>query len=334
MMILFYTGSYPPDKCGVGDYLYNLNKSLTQMTSTVIIKSGLWDYVRNILLSKDKIQLINIQYPTVGYSKNKFTAFTPHLAFLFAFLLNLNISLTLHEYSSLSRRARIFLKIFKLCKTIIVTNIYEYEVLATDGFKPSRIKIIPIASNIPMARKSKNKIFDVVYFGIISKGKGIEHFFDAVTNLKMVHPEANILLLGFKPGIDLKYEENVLQKANLLNIKLILNKDENEVAELLASSRIALLPFPDGISERRGTALAAMQNDALIISYKGKFSSSFKDKCILCNTLDELKTSLINNYLRPDDSLQLLKAASIYAESFRWEQIAQQYKELSDENCH
>lgn len=27
-MLLIYTGSYPDDKCGVGDYVYNLNQEI------------------------------------------------------------------------------------------------------------------------------------------------------------------------------------------------------------------------------------------------------------------------------------------------------------------
>lgn len=30
-MLLIYTGSYPDDKCGVGDYVYNLNQELKRI---------------------------------------------------------------------------------------------------------------------------------------------------------------------------------------------------------------------------------------------------------------------------------------------------------------
>jgi len=93
MKILFITGSYPPMKCGVGDYQYNLAKSLSKtndvnigvLTSTdakpvsetdnvevypIIRDWGIGRIFKIVKFIRDwDPDIVHIQYPTQGPDK-------------------------------------------------------------------------------------------------------------------------------------------------------------------------------------------------------------------------------------------------------------------------
>lgn len=332
-MIVFFTGAYPPDKCGVGDYLFNLNKSLKLSSKTIIFNLALFNYAWYLIKNNKKISLVNIQYPTIGYARNKFVAFYPHLAFLFATFLKIRTSITLHEYSSLSSRAKFFISLYKRCHKIIVTNEYEKDCLIDNGFNRDNIEIIPISSNIPGSKK-RHKKYDIIYFGILSKGKGIEDFLDVVEALVKQELHCSVAFIGFKPDVDIEYEDAILNRARSSEIQLILNKEPEEISTLLASSSIALLPFPDGISERRGTALAAMLNDALVITNDGPYANKFNAMCVLSESKDALITNTVKYYKNPTQSEPIVENAKAYAMSLSWDEIAKKYRGIAHENHH
>lgn len=332
-MIVFFTGAYPPDKCGVGDYIFNLNKALKLSSKTIIFNLALFHYAWYLIKNNKKISLVNIQYPTIGYARNKFVAFYPHLAFLFSTLLKIRTSITLHEYSSLSPRAKFFISIYKRCYKIIVTNEYEQDCLVEHGFNRDNIEIIPISSNIPKAEKIHKK-YDIIYFGILSKGKGIEDFLDVVEHFVKQQISCSVAFIGFKPDIDIEYEDEILNRARSSAIHLILNKEPEEISTVLASSSIALLPFPDGISERRGTALAAMLNDVLVITNDGPYANKFKSMCVLSDSKDALIKNTVIYHENPTQSEPLVENARAYAMSLSWDEIANKYKGIAHENHH
>src|SRR3990172_2277859 len=75
-----YTGSYPPEVCGVGDYAQLLAKALAEMGCSVrVLKSG-WRSTFSLgparLTRSEPARILNIQYPTSGYG----TSLLPHLA--------------------------------------------------------------------------------------------------------------------------------------------------------------------------------------------------------------------------------------------------------------
>ena len=51
------------------------------------------------------------------------------------------------------------------------------------------------------------------------------------------------------------------------------NQSQQEVAEILADTKVMYLPYPDGLSERRGSFLAAVVNGAAVVSREGACTS-------------------------------------------------------------
>lgn len=326
-MLLIYTGSYPDDKCGVGDYVYNLNQEIKKINSVDVVKLSLFELIYKIILNRKLIKLINIQYPSIGFSTNKISAFKPHIAFIIAKLFGLKTSITLHELSSLSRRAQYFLKIFNFADHIIFTTQYEKNIGEKTLFNSAKTRLIPIASNIPSCQK-KEKKFNLVHFGIISKGKGIEEFIWIIRELNNNKIKFRSALIGYVPGTDNNYANSIIEQCTEQNCELLLNKSATEISTLLAETDMAILPYPDGISERRGTALAAMINRVLVFSLRGKFSAEFENIALLGNDKNDLLSKVLYRINNMDDLAEVIEDAYEYSEKRNWQSIAQLYMGL------
>jgi glycosyltransferase involved in cell wall biosynthesis len=173
-MIHIYTGSYPPDVCGVGDFTYNLAEELKKHVEVKVVKLSLINflYILIVRLTHFKSQTVAIQYPTANYGKS----ILPHLICIISRIFQFQVISTVHEYSSLSYRARLFARLFFLFsnKTYFINN-YELE-FARKEFRFGNFHVIPVVSNIPVSNSFPYRDIDACYFGIISPNKGIEDF--------------------------------------------------------------------------------------------------------------------------------------------------------------
>jgi glycosyltransferase involved in cell wall biosynthesis len=103
-----------------------------------------------------------------------------------------------------------------------------------------------------------------------------------------------------------------------------LDLSEEQVAERLASSAVAYLPFPDGASDRRSSLKAALTNGVAVITTRGshtppnmedflKFSKSSKEALIAI-------LSLIENQ---EQRTKLARNAAQYLRKCTWGQVAE-----------
>lgn len=290
--IVFVTGSYPPQFCGVGDYTFKLLSCLNkkeEFSFDLFYKSE-WSlkyflkYFKELLFKK--ADFYHFQYPTEGYGYSLLPLF---LIFL---LPRKNTVITIHELSSRNLLAYIYtLLLVFFSKTVIVSNELEKKHASRFLFNSNKIKVIPIASNINASDFSKNKFvdreIDLAYFGHIRPLKGIEDFIETVSFLPK---NREVALIGQSlKNYELFFDE-IKEKSEKLKIKVIANKEANEVADILSNVKIVYLPFPDGVSNRRGTLLASIQNGCLVVSTEseyGKFNIFFGEYCYLVKSNTE-----------------------------------------------
>jgi heptosyltransferase-2 len=187
--------------------------------------------------------------------------------------------------------------------------------------------IIPIGSNIPMQDPQPSDV-DVTYFGLIRPMKGIEQ---AVSILKSVSKGRNlkVRVVGQVVPAYANYASKVLSEFKLIGSEIILNSSAIEASDLLSRSKIALLPFPDGMSRRRGSALAAMGNGALVVTTAGENESKFyRSICAVPaagSSLEELLSSALDDY----DAFQTIRSAGQrFARSLTWAGVAGAYTEI------
>lgn len=330
-MVVFFTGSYPPDKCGVGDYLKKLVEAIESVTSRdVVVIRSIWELLNLFLFKKEKILHFNVQYPTVGYVGG-LNSLKPHLAIIIAWIFRVDSSVTLHEYSSLSAKAKFVSKAFRLARVVIFTT--EYERSAATCFYSS--KVIPIASNIPAAEtalfNSSFRKYDYIHFGMLAPGKGVDEYIDLICEIRKVKKMCSAALVGYIPELFNSYGEILALRAEENCIDLFVDKAEADVSNLLASSKIALFPYPDGVSERRGTALAAMLNGCIVITLSGKFSLPLSPVCLIKDDVSEMLECAISTLDNVSAYRQLATRSYEYSLKRNWTYLAKQYEGVFNE---
>lgn len=327
--IILITGSYPPNYCGVGDYTAKLFECFKHTGGVTVALFNRQDwkiknyfkYLRDLLKLHGNIY--HFQYPTEGYGYS----LVPLM--LIGSLLGKKKIVTVHELSSRNKLAYIYTQILIfLSNKTIVANKLEYKHASRFVFDSKKIHVIPIGSNIQKSNLA-NSLFedrkiDLAYFGHIRPIKGIESFLHTASLLKC---NWNIKIIGQVLNKYIDFYEQIRFDAENLNVELVANKDENEVSDILASVKIVYLPFPDGVSNRRGTLLAAIQNGCTVVSTKSdnnEFNDFFDKYCYLVDS-DEDAASIINELLNgekmPKDHKDLKKW-------FSWDNIVSTHVEI------
>lgn len=279
MKITLVTGSYPPDVCGVGDYTARVMSSDTAAGWTLYYRKDwglrrLGRILREIVATRS--DTVILEHPTQGYGWN----LTPHLITLaLGWFSRRKMVVRLHEYTQLSAKSRAAVKLMLLAADgVIFTNDRDRDA-ACRRFPRLRRRsaVVKIFTNIgisgilkPVAERS----ISLVNFGHIRPGKGLEDFLELAARLRREgFTGEKIVLIGQVPDGYESYWERLRPLAERSGVAVELNASGDRVAEVLNDSRIALLPFPDGASERRGSMLAAMANGAAVVSSKGAFTT-------------------------------------------------------------
>lgn len=317
------TGSYPPDVCGVGDYCQQLVIHLTRWydchcevfrpsCSLLLRWLGAWPVRGRVVI---------FQYPTAAYG----ASLLPHLFVMLARFLGLRVLVVLHEYSSLGLKARMASMLFGLfAHRLVFTTDYESASYAVFKHKHA---LIPIGSNIPQAQSVPvSRHYDCVYFGIIAPGKGIETFLSVASELC----DKRFVLIGACSPLFIEYGQQVIAQARALGCSVHLGLPAEEVATLLSVSKVALLPFPDGISPRRGSALAAMLNGTLVVSMPPASHYTTMSEVCVCLRPDCSLSSQVAQILANLDTYQhTITRAMAFAAQAEWSEVCARFVELS-----
>jgi glycosyltransferase involved in cell wall biosynthesis len=329
--ILLITGAYPPNHCGVGDYtakFYEYLKKEDNLTVGLFYKSD-WSlkcyfkYLKQLFSTKSDVY--HFQYPTEGYGYSML----PLL--LLVSLFRKKTVLTVHELSSRNILAYVYTQLLMFFSNrVIVSNSFEQNHARRLAFKSEKVSVIPIASNIQKSNfveiDFKEREVDLAYFGHIRPIKGIENFIHTVSLLDRNY---RVQLIGQALEKYIVFFEEIKIKAELMNVEMIVDKDENDVADLLSNVKIVYLPFPDGVSNRRGTLLASIQNGCVVVSKKSciqDFNVFFENYVYLIDS-DEEAVDVIQKLLRGE---LLPKELSQIKNVFSWNNVVSEYLRVYD----
>lgn len=299
MRVLIVTGSYPPMRCGIGDYTRELALSLVKnkdikvaiLTSAAAISKGGAEEIEvfpviekwsltEIFAAVRVIRhwspdIVHIQYPTQAYGKN----FLPWILPMVSFSMGKKVVQTWHE--GYSRRHSLFL----LLKTLIPSGLIFVRPNFTEEILhpmlgwatwKKRSVFIPNASSIPQVKLSQDEIIEVkskylqqqkrliVFFGFIYPAKAVELIFeiaDPVTD--------QIVIAGEIPG-ESDYAKNLMHCATSVTWQGKVNVTgflpANDIAKLLAVADAVILPFRSGGGEWNTSIHGAVLNGAFVIS--------------------------------------------------------------------
>lgn len=354
MRVLMIVGSYPPEKCGVGDYSSILGIHLNNyedddidvFTSNSIIKKNKkikfnklnWKmtdikFVVNSILEQN-YDIVHLQFPSKAYRKS----IAIIIIMLLLYLKKKKIILTLHEfsYSPLIAKLRTMPLLFISKKIIVVDEKYR------DDFKKISKKIyaktifINIASNIPLSKLNNNNLekaefrerlfgnikLIVGYFGFINETKGIESILEVGKVLKQKNIDFKILLIG-ELNSNNKYHKTLIDLINLheLQEEVVITGylESEDVADYISICDWMVFPFTKGLSPRNGSFLAALLQGVNIITTKSDDYGNFSNVNNVFFIDTYLDITSIINYLINGNKNGVLNASNI---QYSWDEIA------------
>lgn len=217
MRVLLITGSFPPMRCGVGDYTYHLALALARdsqltvavLTSTAatrlglhqgivvlpVVKAWAWKEIRTILdaIRQWAPDVVHIQYPTMGYGPKRLPSLLPLVLRLAGFA----IVQTWHELESLKNLMTYGLLMRFASRAlvpgglVIVRRDFQQRTdwLLRWAFLNKTIRFIPNASAVPtvdLSSSERNAVREqyarpnahvIAYFGFIYPRKRVELLF-------------------------------------------------------------------------------------------------------------------------------------------------------------
>ncbi|OGT17752.1 MAG: hypothetical protein A3J49_18435 [Gallionellales bacterium RIFCSPHIGHO2_02_FULL_57_16] len=277
MRVMLVSGSYPPMRCGVGDYTARLASALAELAGTevavltdrrahvsrchgqltILPEVATWNLRgwREALAAVRawKPDVVHIQFPTQGYG----SGWLPWLLPLLLKLQGVPIVQTWHEFMPM-KSSRDWALIAGRDRVIVVRpNYREMMPIVYRWFVGSRrIRVIPNASSIPQvdlrepARRAVRSRFVadskrlVAYFGFAYPHKGVEQLFD------ILDPQKHHLVLMCDLHADDPYHQQLLalsaSAAWAGSVTLTGFLPEEEAGMILASADAVVLPFRHG----------------------------------------------------------------------------------------
>ena len=337
--MILVTGTYPPEKCGVADYSYCLlNSTEGKTTSWELMHTkdlsfkGLKQTIKEICRSNH--HAINIQYPSRMYANS----LLPHLLCIYLRLFTSKcVIVTIHEYTQFGWKGRLCsLILFLFANKIIFTNEFERgAAIKKLSFIQKKSKVIKIFSNISESKNIKKiseRTYDIGYFGYIRPLKGIENFIETIAKVKKTTKHnINAYILG-ETWPELKeYTEKIRNMADEASVVIMEGRSDSEVADILADTKIAYLPYPDGLSERRGSYLAFVRNLALIVSTEGPFVTESQRRSLRVineeDAVEELNKMLSMSSVELNEEQQEVESFVKKELPKSWDDIVKQYNE-------
>ncbi len=356
MRVLLVTGSFPPMRCGVGDYSQNLADALeanghvemavltSDQTGAQQRRNGIeiFPVIKKWRLSEIptvikvlrywKPDLVHIQYPTQGYGRGMLPWVFP----LIAFFMRVKVVQTWHEMYGIRYAPRVLLKSIIPSQLIIVRPHYK-ELLQTMmrwtlwGKEPTYIRN---ASAIPRAEMSAEQKSEfrkkylqeqkrlIVFFGFVYPSKGVEFLFD------IADPETDRIIIAGVVDKNEGYGKDIETRAQapqwLGKVEITGFLESEEIARLLVVADAVILPFRVGGGEWNTSLHSAIHNGTFVITTSATRRGYDKSSNVY--------------YAKIDDLNEMRKALNIYFGSKRepvlsretagWSEIADQHLRL------
>lgn len=330
--ILLIVGADQNDKCGIADYSYELIKSSPNDWNYLVWKYWKWKDLFKLvrLINEYKTSCINLQYPT----KSSYGSIIPHLLCIYySIFTQKKFSITIHENQRMGLMYRLASNLFLLFsnEVIFTTESERQYALNFYSFRKRHYHVVKIFSNIPRTIAIKatcDRYYDFVYFGLIEEGRGIEKLIQLVRELSTEY-QIQAAVIGMVAKEKEGYSKHLTEIASDLNINFLYNQKSAAVRELLNNSKYAYLPFVDGVSERRGSFLAAIINGAIPITTKGVWTPDNFDS--ICYYIDDCgintAKALLNGTIGRVTQSTIKDFVDSYVAS-SWMDVSKQYKKI------
>jgi glycosyltransferase involved in cell wall biosynthesis len=272
MRVVYCVTVRPGQQCGVADYTRKLAQAVTQQGIDARVEElPAWSIPTLRGLTKtyrgQEATIFHLQYPSLGMGKSCAPALLP-MAFP-----SHRVFTTFHEFEQFNAiRKLYFLFQSLLTKNIIFTQEHERQIFSRflPLAKTNKSQVIPVGNNIavfPVGNEiGRMHQRCLIYFGQIAPDKGIEEFLQTVEHLRRRNNDIPCSIIGALLDPDSELVRKIRDVSNSCRIDCCFNLSSEDVSKELQKARIALLPFPEGVSDKRGSALACLKHGLAVIT--------------------------------------------------------------------
>ena len=291
------------------------------------------------------ISQILIEYCGNGYKKDLAISFMPLIIRWHNFFSKNKIEchLRLHEYTMCRPARKIFTwPLVRFCHHLDTPSFVEYEHLKKKF--GSKVFKSGIGSNInwtdtkkpleKVTENGENAKINLAFFGGIYPGKGIEKLIEVWSRIEQEYPNRYqyYLLGGFPENLTSAFDDYQLSIQKLIKEKNLTEKiiitgflPENEIEEKLDMIDIAVLPYEDGLTLRRGSFLAFLGRNVAVVTSSGDEEARqlFEDAegVKMCADQDAMVRAILEYSIEHEYYEAGLSNAK-YRSNFEWNKIA------------
>ncbi len=355
MRVLFLSGSFPPNLCGIGDYTWRLGTALADKNVEVGVltlnggqtqsgrmrvfsvaeKWGVLEVPRlRGYVKFFRPDIVHLQYPGAGYGHS----LGPHFLALSVAMQRLPLVITAHEFKVVHMLRRLSIAaLLPWARAVVFTTESERQCAVGFwrklGWRLERTRVICIGSNLPNLEECIQPDPDLVsYWGMFHRGKGLEQLLSGFRKAFSQHSGLRLQLVGGLRPSDVAYfaelKRTIAQMGLDGHVELRTDCPGEEVVRLLQRSGAVVLPFVDGATFRRGTLVAALKLGLPVITTRGPDTpADLVDgvNIIFADSADEIAEGLVR--LRGDVVLRntISENAKALAGRFSWEAIAAEH---------
>jgi glycosyltransferase involved in cell wall biosynthesis len=357
--VVFFSASFPPVRCGIGDYMARLAAGVAKLPEhdvtvftttaaapaddsvTVLPLFESWsvpEFLRRYpRVLRSRPGMVIGAYPAVVPTPStSLLFFLPVLARLL--LPRCRIVLIVHEFARTEPAARRLLKItLRFAHEVIVLNPLDNAALANEvPAVARRLRTIPIGSNIRARgvpreclvalRESVGAPESVVlHFGFLqAEEKGFEDLLEAI---RLMHRGAVVCASG---SLDDRAYHEILRRRIAetgVAVNWLGHLSERDAAAWLQAADAVVLPFHQGVTANRTTVLAALINGAVVITTRGPGTPEYlrdgENVLLVPPTDSQALVGAIDRCLASEElRTRLRRGAAALAPRFEWSRIA------------
>lgn len=248
----------------------------------IIDNWSLFQIIKSIrIIKKKEIDIIYFHYPTPYYKRKLVITFIPLIFRIFGFA-----TVTyLHEYHNYSLLGKLrILPILIFSDRIVTSDTPNFNSINELIGKYKRIIFASVGSNFSDEFILKNKTnktqfigltnskINLLYFGFIMEGKGLETMIELSESKEFTSHFIFTIAGGLPEIMSFRSKEIYSKVKSSKNINYLGFITNDKLSEIFAKTDAVILPFNDGVTERRGSFLTCMALGKAVVTTQPKVS--------------------------------------------------------------